>query len=157
MQIGRHSVVSIHYTLRNDSGEVLDSSNGQAPLVYLHGAENIVPGLEQALDGRGVGDKFEVAVPPALGYGEHDPQLLHQVPRSAFQGVDQIMPGMQFQAGGQGAPVVVTAVTAETVTIDANHPLAGVRLNFSIEVVEVRESTDQERAHGHVHAGGHDH
>lgn len=157
MQIGLNSVVAFHYTLRNDSGEVLDSSSGQTPLLYLHGAQNIVPGLEQALEGRRVGDQFDVSVPPALGYGEHDPGLLQQVPRSAFQGVDEIVPGMQFQAGGQGTPVVVTEVTTDTVTINANHPLAGVTLNFAIEVVEVRAATDQERAHGHVHQGGHDH
>jgi FKBP-type peptidyl-prolyl cis-trans isomerase SlyD len=159
MQIAQNSVVSIHYTLSNDAGEVLDSSAGAAPLVYLHGAQNIVPGLEQALDGRRTGDTFDVAVPPALGYGERDPEMLHEVPRSAFQGVDEIAPGMQFQAGGSGngMPVVVTAVTSEMVSIDANHPLAGVTLNFKIEVVEVRDATDQERAHGHVHQGGHDH
>lgn len=159
MQIAPHHVVSIHYTLRNDAGEVLDSSSGQAPLNYLHGAHNIVPGLEQALEGRRAGEQFAVAVPPELGYGTHDPQLLQRVPRAAFVGVDEILPGMQFQAGGQmgGTPVVVTAVDAEVVTIDANHPLAGVTLHFQIEVVDVRVATDQERAHGHVHADGHDH
>lgn len=153
-------VVAMHYTLTNDAGEVLDSSQGREPLAYLHGAGNIVPGLEKAISGRKAGDKFSVSVAPAEGYGEHDPERVQDVPRSAFQGVDDIQPGMQFQAGngrGQGMPVVVTKVDSQTVTIDANHPLAGVTLHFAIEITEVRAATAQELAHGHVHAHGHDH
>ena len=159
MQIAVQSVVSMHYTLTDDAGEILDSSSGREPLVYLHGAGNIVTGLERALTGRRAGEQFKVAVSAAEGYGERDPQMIQVVPRSAFQGVDQLQPGMQFQAGGggHGPTVVVTKIEGDEVTIDANHPLAGATLHFAIEVTDVRPATAQELAHGHVHAHGHDH
>ena len=158
MQIAERTVASFHYTLTNDAGDVVDSSQGGDPLSYLHGVGNIVPGLEKAMVGRGVGDSFQVRVVPEEGYGQHHPQLVQDVPRSAFAGVDTIEPGMQFQARSpQGVQnVVVTQVTADTVTVDGNHPLAGEHLNFAIEIVEVRAASEEEIAHGHVH-GPHGH
>ena len=160
MQIAERCVASFHYTLTNAEGEVIDSSSGRGPLTYLHGAGNIVPGLEKVMTGKSAGDRFEVVVDPAEGYGERHPGLVQVVPRVAFQGVDAIEPGMQFHAQGPQGPmsVVVTRVDADEVTVDGNHPLAGVALHFAIEVTEVREASDEELAHGHVHGeGGHVH
>ncbi|WP_025733803.1 FKBP-type peptidyl-prolyl cis-trans isomerase [Carnimonas nigrificans] len=160
MQIAPNSVVSFHYTLTNDEGEVLDSSEGREPLSYLQGKGNIIPGLERQLEGREAGDKLQVRVEPAEGYGEVQPQLVQEVPRASFQGVESIEPGMQFQAQTQGGPllVTVTKVEGDTVTVDGNHPLAGQPLNFDVAVETVREASDEELEHGHVHGeGGHEH
>lgn len=160
MQIAQNSVVAFHYTLTNDAGEVLDSSEGREPLTYLHGAGNIIPGLEKELEGRTAGDKLTATVSPAEGYGEKQPQLIQEVPRDAFQGVDGIQPGMQFQAQTQGGPlmVTVTKVEGDVVTVDGNHPLAGQTLNFDVEIASVREASQEEIEHGHVHGeGGHHH
>jgi FKBP-type peptidyl-prolyl cis-trans isomerase SlyD len=152
MTIKENSAVSFHYTLTDDDGQQLDSSAGKEPLAYLHGAGNIIPGLENALT---------VAVSAAEGYGEVQKELIQEVPRSAFQGVDTIEVGMQFEAQtGQGGnvPVTVTAVTEEVVTVDGNHPLAGKNLNFDVSIEDVRDATEEELAHGHVHGpGGHEH
>lgn len=160
MQIAERCVALFHYTLTNDQGEVIDSSDGREPLAYLHGAGNIVQGLEKEMTGKQAGDKFNVVVPPELGYGVHNEALLQQVPRAAFHGVDTIEPGMQFTANGPYGPstVTVAAVDGETVTIDGNHPLAGATLHFAIEVTDVREASEEELTHGHVHGpGGHHH
>jgi FKBP-type peptidyl-prolyl cis-trans isomerase SlyD len=158
MKIAHEKVVSIHYTLTNKEGTVLDSSSGSEPLAYLHGFGNIIPGLENALEGKEMGEKLSVTVEPEQGYGARDAQLVQAVPRSAFKGVDELAPGMQFQAQGpQGARlVVVTQVAEDVVTVDANHPLAGQTLHFEVEVSEVREATAEELEHGHVH-GPHGH
>jgi FKBP-type peptidyl-prolyl cis-trans isomerase SlyD len=158
MKIAHEKVVSIHYTLTNKEGTVLDSSSGSEPLAYLHGFGNIIPGLENALEGKGKGEKLSVTVEPEQGYGARDEQLVQAVPRSAFKGVDDLAPGMQFQAQGpQGARlVVVTQVAQDVVTVDANHPLAGQTLHFDVEVSEVRDATAEELEHGHVH-GPHGH
>lgn len=160
MQIAERCVASFHYTLTNDAGEVIDSSRGREPLAYLHGVGQIVPGLEEALAGRQAGDKFIVDVAPEEGYGPRHDGLIQQVPRAAFQGVDDLQVGMQFQAQGpQGAlSVVISAIDGDLVTVDGNHPLAGETLHFDIEVTEVREASVEEVLHGHVHgAGGHAH
>lgn len=160
MQISPNKVVSIHYTLKNDAGDVLDSSSGREPLAYLHGTGNIIPGLEKALEGKAAGEKMNVSVAPEEGYGERHDGLIQEVPRDAFQGVDDIQPGMQFHAQGPSGPMVVTVkeVGEGTVKVDGNHPLAGETLHFDVEVAEVREATAEEQEHGHVHgAGGHDH
>lgn len=156
MQIASDKVVAIHYTLKNDAGEVLDTSEGREPLAYLHGANNIIPGLEKALEGKAAGDKVEVSVEPAEAYGERQEQLVQEVPREAFQGVDDIQPGMQFNAQGPQGPVLVTVVEAgdEAVKIDGNHPLAGQKLHFDVEVSDVRDATDDEKTHGHAHGEG---
>ncbi|MGO2502463.1 MAG: FKBP-type peptidyl-prolyl cis-trans isomerase, partial [Cobetia marina] len=120
MQIAQNAVVSFHYTLTNNEGEVLDSSEGREPLAYIHGAGNIVPGLEKELDGKTSGDKLKVAVSPEEGYGDVQEALVQEVPREAFQGVEEIEAGMQFQAQTQGGPlmVTVTKVEGDTVTVD---------------------------------------
>lgn len=160
MQIANNSVVAFHYTLTDDSGQVLDSSQGREPLVYLQGVGQIVPGLEKAMEGRQVGDQFKVDVVPEEGYGVHHAELVQEVPREAFQGVEDIQPGMQFQGRGpQGViNVTVTKVEDDKVHIDGNHPLAGQTLHFDVEVTDVRPASEEELSHGHVHgAGGHDH
>lgn len=160
MQIAARTVATFHYTLTDDAGKVIDSSSGHAPLAYLHGAGNIVPGLEKALEGRAAGDKFDVVVSPEEGYGEPNEMLIQTVPREAFQGVDELEVGMAFQAQTpQGAiSVVISKIEDGMVTVDGNHPLAGQNLHFAIEVVEVRDASLEELAHGHVHgAGGHHH
>ncbi|MCT2529564.1 peptidylprolyl isomerase [SAR92 clade bacterium H921] len=161
MTIKENSAVSFHYTLTDDDGQTLDSSAGKDPLAYLHGAGNIIPGLENALAGKKIGDSMVVAVTAAEGYGEVQQELIQEVPRDAFQGVDSIEVGMQFEAQtGQGGsvPVTVTAVTEELVTVDGNHPLAGKNLNFDVSIESVREATEEELEHGHVHgAGGQEH
>jgi len=161
MQIEQNSVVSIHYTLTNDEGTVIDSSVDMDPLVYLQGAGNIIPGLENALTGKSAGDKLNVRVSPEEGYGVTMMELIQQVPMEMFQGVDKVEPGMTFQAQDQSGymqRVEVTAVNDNMVTIDANHPLAGQHLNFDVAIVDVRSATQEELDHGHVHGpGGHHH
>lgn len=160
MEIANQRVVLIHYTLTNAKGEVIDSSSGGDPLAYLHGAGNIIPGLENALTGKKVGDKLKVQVEAKDGYGEFQKELVQDVPRRAFQGIKDIKVGMSFQADGGNGPmrVTVTRVVGDMVTVDGNHPLAGEQLNFDVEVAEVREASEEELAHGHVHGvGGHHH
>lgn len=146
-------VVSIHYTLTNDQGEVLDSSRDREPLTYLEGSQNIIGGLESALNEKQQGDQAKVSVEPADGYGEINEELVQPVPLSAFEGVEKIEPGMQFQAQTPGGPQIVRVVKVEeeNVVIDANHPLAGQTLHFDVEVVETREATQEEKEHGHAH------
>lgn len=161
MTIKHNSAVSFHYTLTDDGGQQLDSSAGGEPLAYLHGAGNIVPGLENALEGKNIGDSMTVAVSAAEGYGESQPELIQEVPRESFQGVDDIQVGMQFEAqtgNGQSVPVTVTAVTEAFVTVNGNHPLAGKNLNFDVSITDVRDPTQEELDHGHIHGpDGHNH
>lgn len=160
MQIAKHKVVSIDYTLTNDAGDVVDSSAGGEPLVYLHGMHNIISGLENALEGKSAGDTLQVTIAPKDGYGERVDAMVQTVPRELFQGVDQLEVGMQFQANtDSGVQVVtITAVEGDEVTVDGNHPLAGENLNFDVTVVDVRDASDEEIEHGHVHGpGGHQH
>jgi FKBP-type peptidyl-prolyl cis-trans isomerase SlyD len=152
--IGDNLVVTIHYTLTDNEGTVIDSSQGAEPMTYLHGAGNLIPGLEKELIGKTPGATMQVKVQPEEAYGEIHPQLIEIVPRGAFEGVDQIEPGMAFEAqgsDGQARRIVVKEVNGDEVTIDANHPLAGVELNFDVQVVEVREASEEEVAHGHAH------
>ncbi|MBL7845308.1 MAG: peptidylprolyl isomerase [Cyclobacteriaceae bacterium] len=159
MQIAKNTVVSIHYTLRDDQGNVLDSSEGKDPLLYIQGIGNLIPGMEEGLEGKLKGDKLDIKVTPEKGYGTRNDSLIQKVPRTAF-GDQEVRPGMQFQAQtSNGAQVVtVTEVGLESVTVDGNHPLAGVGLNFAVEVMDVRQATEDELSHGHVHGpGGHHH
>lgn len=158
MQIADNIVVRIHYTLKNDAGEILDSSADSAPLSYLHGAANIIPGLEAALSGHVVGDKVQATIAPEDAYGERHEELIQSIPRTAFP-IEDIEVGMQFSADAEngGRIVTVTNVEDDTVTIDGNHPLAGETLHFDVTVVELREATDDEIAHGHIHEHGHHH
>jgi FKBP-type peptidyl-prolyl cis-trans isomerase SlyD len=152
--IGEKSVVSMHYKLADDDGNVLDSSEGSEPMAYLHGAGNIIPGLENALTGKVEGDSLDVRVEPADGYGEVMQELIQTVDKEAFQGVENVEVGMSFEAQAQNGSVhrvVVKEVEGDSVTIDANHPLAGLVLHFNIDVVGVRDATEEELAHGHAH------
>jgi FKBP-type peptidyl-prolyl cis-trans isomerase SlyD len=154
MKITKHSVAAIHYTLTDNSGNVLDSSAGRDPLYYLHGEGNLIPGMEEGLEGHEKGKKLTLKISPEKGYGVRDENLIQKLPRSAFGG-EKVEKGMQFQANN-GSVVTVTDVSLDQVTVDANHALAGVELNFSVEVIEVRTATADEIAHGHVHGpGGH--
>jgi FKBP-type peptidyl-prolyl cis-trans isomerase SlyD len=156
MQITKNTVAAIHYTLRDNEGNVIDTSSGREPLNYLHGAGNLIAGMEEGLEGKSKGDKFQLKIEPAKGYGEKDPAMIQQVPRSAF-GDQDVRPGMKFSTN-HGNVVTVTHVGLENVTVDANHELAGVELNFDVEVMEVRSATNEEISHGHVHGpGGHQH
>lgn len=160
MEIAKNRVVSFHYTLRDEQGNVLDASGARGPMTYLHGKSNIIPGLEQALAGKSAGDTIEVAVPPEQGYGPRSDALVQILPRSRFAEAGELAPGMQLRASGpQGARVVtIVRVERDFITVDANHPLAGRTLHFSVEVADVRKATHEEIAHGHVHGpGGHHH
>lgn len=159
MQIANETAVWLQYTLRNDSGEVLDASEDNEPLVYIHGLGDIVPGLEKALEGKAAGTKFSITVSPEEGYGVRSNNKVQSVPRSAFEDDAEIEPGTQFQAEGPDGVSIVTVVevSGDEVKIDANHPLAGENLHFDIEVVKVRAATAEELEHGHVHEGGHHH
>ena len=153
MQITENAVVSMHYTLTDEQGQELDSSVGQEPLVFLSGAQNIIDGLDKALQGK-------AAVEPEDGYGAVHEELIQKVPTENFQGVDDIEIGMQFMAqtpGGQ-QPVTVITVEDDGIMLDGNHPLAGKTLKFDVEIIEVREALAEELEHGHVHGeGGHQH
>ncbi len=160
MQIEQNSVVTLHYTLKDNDGNIIDQSD-DGSFLYLHGAMNIIPGLENALAGKSAGDEFSVSVSPEEGYGAKDPERIQEVPKEMFENVDEITPGVQFHAQGpDGSAVVVTVIEVkdEAVVIDGNHALAGVDLNFSVTVVDVREATEEEISHGHVHGEhGHQH
>lgn len=158
MQITDKTAVSFHYTLTNPSGEQLDSSRGEEPLLYLHGAGNIIAGLEAALAGKSAGDTFSVTIPPAEAYGELAQDMVQVVSKKMFEGMD-VEVGMQFHADvshGSGI-ITVTEIDGDDVTIDGNHPLAGETLIFDVEVVDVRPATSDELAHGHIHGAGCNH
>jgi FKBP-type peptidyl-prolyl cis-trans isomerase SlyD len=150
MQVAHNRVVSIDYTLKDDEGHVLDSSKEHGALAYLHGAGNIVPGLEEALHGREEGESISVQVTPDQGYGEKDESLQQSVPREVFQTDTTIEPGMHFQATGPHGAQLITVVDVQDdeVTIDANHPLAGQTLNFEVTIVGVRDATESEVTQG---------
>lgn len=159
MKIESNKVVSIHYTLTDNAGTVLDSSSGKDPLTYIQGIGNLIAGMEEGLEGKTAGEKLTIKVSPEKGYGIKNQELIQQVPITAFGG-QMVSPGMQFEAGSQEQRflVTVTEVNNDTVTIDGNHPLAGVELNFDVEVITIREATAEELDHGHVHGpGGHHH
>ncbi len=161
MTIDDNKAVSLAYTLTDDEGTIIDKSD-DGSFEYLHGASNIIPGLENALTGKKVGDKFDVTIDPADGYGERNEEMIQVVGRDMFNPEDEISPGMQFHAqspDGQMVVVTVADVNDENVTIDGNHPLAGVRLNFAVEVLALREASSEEIDHGHTHGphGHHDH
>ena len=154
MQITKHKVVSIDYALTNDGGELIDSSEGSNPLTYLHGVGAMIPGLEQALEGKSSGEDFSVTIEPADAYGHRLDELQQVVSRDRFEGVDDLQVGMRFRASTEtGAPLVMTVVEIadDTVTVDGNHELAGVTLHFEVTIREVRDATDEEISHGHAH------
>jgi FKBP-type peptidyl-prolyl cis-trans isomerase SlyD len=160
VEITADRVVTIHYTLKDDAGAVLDSSAGGEPLAYIQGHGNLVAGLEKALEGKQNGNTLAVSVAPADGYGIRDEALIQRVPKRSLQGSGEIKKGMQFQARTDDGMrlFTVTAVMGDMVTLDGNHPLADQTLHFEVEIVDVREASTEELEHGHVHgAGGHHH
>ena len=161
MQIAENTVVTIDYTLKDDEGNVIDSSEGKEGLVYLHGAQNIIPGLENALAGKSVGDSLNISIPPEEGYGEHDEGKIQPVDKAMFEGAGEITVGMDYHAQGpNGETITITVVdiTDEHIVVDGNHPLAGKNLHFDVSVTEVREASAEELDHGHVHGpDGHHH
>jgi FKBP-type peptidyl-prolyl cis-trans isomerase SlyD len=156
MNISEHSVVSFHYTLKNAQGEQLESSREGDAMTYLHGAGNIIKGLERAMEGKTAGDSFAVTVQPADAYGEHKPANIQRVPTKHFRNAKALKPGQVLGLQTKQGPVQVTVVKVGrfNVDVDANHPLAGQELTFDVEITGVREATDEERAHGHVHGHG---
>lgn len=150
MAIQQDKVVRINYQLTSPEGEVLDTSEGREPLAYLHGRGNLIPGLEQALEGKDQGDEVEVTIEPDEAYGQRDESLVQEVDRQLFANVDSLEPGMRFNAQTESGsrPIQVLEVNDDSVKVDANHPLAGVPLHFNVSVVEVREPTDQEKEQG---------
>lgn len=156
MQITQDTIALFHYRLTDVNDEVLDQSDQGQPLAYLHGKGNIIPGLEQALDGKEAGDKFTVTLEPEQAYGDYDDELVHVVDRGQFTGVDELEVGMQFQARFPDGDRIATVseIEGEEVTIDGNHALAGETLKFEIEVAEVRPATAEELQHGHPHGPG---
>lgn len=156
MQVAKNTVVAIDYKLSDNNGEVLDASQEGQPLEYVHGGGNIIPGLENALEGKEIGENVSVTVQPSEAYGDRSEDLKQDVPKEMFQGVDQVEAGMRFQAQTQeGTSIVtVTDVGEEQVTVDANHPLAGETLNFEVTVNNVREATQNEVETGQVEGEG---
>jgi len=160
MKIAKDSVVSLAYQVRTKDGVLVDEATAVAPLEYLQGAGNLIKGLEDALAGRQAGDKFDVDVSSNNAYGDYNDNLVQEVPREVFVGVDELEVGMRFLADTEHGPVPVeiTAIDGDKVTVDGNHMLAGQDLKFNVEVINVRKASDEELTHGHVHgAHGHQH
>lgn len=162
MNIIADKAITINYTLKDDEGKLIDESN-DSKFIYLHGHSNIIPGLEAALDNKTKGDTFDLVLEPKDAYGEYNPAITQTIKRSAF-GEEAIEAGMQFHAeGDDGNPVLITIseINGDDVTIDGNPPLAGVTLNYAVEVMDVRDATEEELSHGHIHSHGescgHDH
>ena len=152
MTIKKGLVVGMHYTLKNDNGDVLDSSKGQSPLAFIVGTGTIIQGLEKELEGKKVGDAFVATVAPEDAYGVRSEENVVQVPITQFDQPENVKVGARFQVGGQGGTVAeVIQVENEQVTIDTNHPLADQMLHFDVEIIELREPTKEELEHGHVH------
>jgi len=156
MQLTKDLVATINYHLKDDDGNTIDESI-DGDFSYLHGARNIIPGLEDALEGKQAGDKVSVTIEPADAYGDKQLENIQRVPRNMFPADVEIIPGMQFNArSGDGEPltVMVTAVDGDEIIVDGNHPLAGKRLHFQVELVDVREASKEELDHGHIHPSG---
>jgi FKBP-type peptidyl-prolyl cis-trans isomerase SlyD len=160
MIIAHHKVVTMDYKVLNTAnGELIDSSASGQPMIYLHGAQNIVPGLENALEGKSAGDALDIIVPPADAYGERNEEGIQQVPLEVFQEMESVEPGMTVMVETEEGPLnlVIIAVDETTVTVDANHPMAGKSLTFSVKIIEVRDASEEEIAHGHGHDPAHPH
>ncbi len=159
--INAGQVVTMSYTLKDDRGQILDQAEKAEPFAYLHGYQQIVPGLEKALNGKHVGEKLSVQVAPSEGYGDYEPSLMVNVARTQFPADMNLAPGMRVQGRSpQGGNMyfMITAIEGTQVTLDGNHPFAGVTLNFEVEVMGIREATKDELEHQHVHGpDGHHH
>ena len=157
MKVGKDKVVLMHYTLKNDAGDVIDYSDGGDTLPFLQCYGNIIPGLESALEGSKAGDKLDVSIKPEEGYGERMKDAIQEIPSSALQGVDEVKVGMQLQSqdkDGNAFLVSVTKIEDDKITVDGNHPLAGQTLHFSVSIESIRKAEAEELSHGHVHADG---
>lgn len=160
MQVQKNKVVAIDYKLTDAKGAVIDSSTNHGPLYYIQGIGNLIPGLEKELEGKVAGDNIKVTIAAKDGYGERNDSLCQEVPRSQFESTEGLEVGMQFEVETEQGELVVsvTKIEGETVTVDGNHPLAGVELHFDVTIKEIREASAEELAHGHVHGpGGHHH
>lgn len=156
MKVGKNSVVSFHYTLKNAEGEQMESSREAQPMTYLHGAGNIIPGLEKAMEGKATGDSFEVTVQPGEAYGEYDEANIQRIPAKHFKDTRRMEPGQLVSIQTRNGPIqaVVKKVGRFNIDVDANHPLAGQSLTFDVELTDVRDATEEEVSHGHVHGPG---
>ncbi|MBP9853549.1 MAG: peptidylprolyl isomerase [Candidatus Omnitrophica bacterium] len=156
MQIADKKVAQFHFSLKNDQGEILDSSKGETPLGYIHGQNNLMPGLEKALAGHKKGDKFSVKLDPEDAFGSYAEELIKEVPLNEFENPKELKPGTKMQVHSQQGDQIVTVldIVGETVRVDFNHPFAGQTLQFDIEVLEVRDATADELSHGHLHGDG---
>lgn len=160
MKIEKDKVVLMHYTLTDSEGNVIGSTEGDVPMAYMQGKGNIIPGLEVEMEGKKAGDKFKVNLSAENAYGKHNPELLNVVDKSVFQGDEEITIGLKVnvQTSNGDSIAVVSAFDDKTITLDLNHPLANKDLTFDVEIVEIREATETEKEHGHVHGpGGHHH
>ena len=158
MQVTKHKVATINYVLKDDEGNTIDQS-ADGNFAYIHGTNSIIPGLEDAMEGKKAGDKLDVSIAPENAYGERSLENIQKVSRTMFPPDMELKTGMQFQAkSSEGHPVIltITSIEDEQVVIDANHPLAGKQLNFSVEVIAVRDATETEIQHGHVHGSEND-
>ena len=156
MLISKNKVVSFHYTLSNEQGQQMESSRERQPMSYLHGASNIIPGLEKAMTGRAAGEQFQVTIAPADAYGEHRPERLQRIPAKHFRDARHLKPGQMVSIETRRGPVQATVVKVGrfNIDVDTNHPLAGQTLTFDVEVMDVRDATREEVSHGHVHGPG---
>lgn len=156
MTVKKDKVVEMHYTLKNDANEVIDTSKGQEPMPFLHGHGNIVPGLEKAIEGMKVGESCDVSVEAKEGYGEYHTGGVQEIPMEALQGIPELKVGLELQSqdeNGNAFIVMVKEIGKDTVTVDANHPLAGQTLHFNVSIENVRDATEDELKHGHIHSG----
>ncbi len=159
MIVEKNKVVSIEYSLKNSSGELIDTSDGSGPFSFIHGIGSVIPGLEKALEGKKEGESFQIIIPPEDAYGNRDDSLMQTIPRNQFaEDVGEITPGMKFQAQTEHGVQIITVanVQGDDITIDVNHPLAGETLSFDVKILDIREATEEELAHGHAH-GAHSH
>lgn len=159
MKIEKNKVITIDYTLKDDEGTILDTSDGREPLSFIQGLGNIIPGLEKAFEGKNIGDSFSVSIAPDDAYGPYNEQMIFSVPADKFQNKDELKVGMQVQAQTEHGPQILSVIGIEgdEIKLDGNHPLAGMTLNFDIIINDVREATPEELDHGHVHLEGHSH
>jgi len=159
MQITKHKIVTIDYTLSNGEGAVLNSSIGNEPFTFIHGVGSILPGLETALEGKSSGDEFMVRIPPEEGYGPRNESLMQVVSKDMFEDVGDLKVGMQFEAKTETGNqlLTITHIDGSDVTIDGNHPLAGETLHFDVKIRDVRDATEEEISHGHAHGPDSDH
>ncbi|MCK5813995.1 MAG: peptidylprolyl isomerase [Cocleimonas sp.] len=158
MSLTKNQVASVAYTLKNAEGQIIDQADKEHPMAFIHGVGGMIPGFEKALEGKNIGDSFSLVVEPAEAYGERNDALTQDVERAMFAGVpdDQLVAGAQFQAQTDAGVEVITiaGVDGDMIKIDANHPLAGETLHFDVEMLDIRAATEEELAHGHVHAAG---